>query len=228
MNRPLAVARIHAMDHATVLVLPWAVLASALVINVIVWSLVPEAAAKGTGGILSLYCFSWAMISVLVARGFPFQLGLGVTRRDFLTGTFLFLAAFAVASAVLLVGLNLLERATGGFGLGGRFFRVPWFTEVPDVQLVAIYALPMVFFVGLGMLFAAVWSRFRATGTVALLTGIGLALVVPIALITRSGAWPSVGAWFGDLVPLTAVALLAGIGALAGAGSWLTLRRAPV
>ncbi|QTE29801.1 hypothetical protein [Pengzhenrongella sicca] len=228
MNRTLAVARIHLMDHATVFVLPWAVLASALVINLIVWALLPEAAANGTGGLASLYCFSWAMISVLISRGFPFQLGLGVTRRDFLRGTFLFLGAFAVSSAVILLGLNLLERATGGFGLGGRFFRVPWLTDVPDWQLLAIYALPMVFFVGLGLAFAAVWSRYRATGVVALLIGLGFALVVPIAVIAWSDSWPSVGTWFADLVPLTAVALLAGIGALGGAGAWLALRRAPV
>jgi hypothetical protein len=228
MNRTLAVARIHAMDHVNVIVLPWAVLASSLVINVIVWSLWPEAAASASGGILSLYGFGVVMISGLVSRGFPFQVGFGVTRRDFMAGTVLLVALFSFGSAVILTGLNLLEGATGGFGLGGRFFRVPWFTVVPRVQLVVIYALPMVFFVGIGMLYSAIWSRYRTTGMVVLTSAGAIALVLMSALVTWRDAWPSVGSWFASIQPLTAVLVLGALGVLAIAASWLTLRRAPV
>lgn len=228
MNRILSVARIHTFDCANVLVLPWVVLASALAINLIVWLLLPEGAVHATGGILSLYGFAWAMVSVLIARGFPFQLGLGVTRRDFLTGTYLFLAAFAVGSAMILTGLNLLERATDGFGLGGRFFRVPWITDVPDAQLVAIYALPMVCSVGFAMVFAAVWYRFKSAGVVALVIGLSLAIVAVIAVVTWRDAWPSVGAWLSAAAPLTVMLVVGGVGVLANAGAWVTLRTAPV
>jgi hypothetical protein len=228
MNRSLAVARIHAMDHANVFVLPWAVLASSFVINVIIWLLLPEAAAHGSGGILSLYGLVVAMISVQISRGFPFQVGFGVTRRDFLTGTLLLVALYSLGSAVILTSLNLIEGATSGFGLGGRFFRAPWFTDVPDVQLLVIYALPMVFFAGLGMLYSAIWSRYKTTGIAVLTIASALAVVLMIALVTWRDAWSSVGSWFATFAPLTAVLVMGALGVLAMAASWLTLRRAPV
>ena len=126
------------MDCANVFCLPWVGLGSSFVINLIVWALLPEAATSGTGGILSQYFLAVAMISVLIARGFPFQLGLGVTRRDFFMGTMLLVALFSVGSAVILTGINLLEGATGGFGMGGRFFRSQGVTAVPSWQPIAI------------------------------------------------------------------------------------------
>lgn len=228
MNRPLAVARIHAMDHLNVFILPWVVLTSAFALNVVIWLLLPEAAASGTGGILSLYGLAIAMISALVSRGFPFQVGFGVTRRDFLAGTVLVIAVYSLGSAVILTALNVVEAATNGFGLDGRFFRVPWFTDVPGIQLIVIYALPMVFFVGIGMLCSAIWSKYKATGLAALTLASALAVVMMIALVTWQDAWPSVGSWFATLTPLTAVLGLGSMGILAIAASWLTLRRAPV
>jgi len=228
MSRTLAVARIHAMDHANVFVLPWVILVSSFVINVIVWLLLPEAAASGSGGILSLYGFAVAMISVLVSRGFPFQVGFGVTRRDFLKGTVLLMALYSLGSALILTVLNLLEGATGGFGLGGRFFRAPWFTDVPAGQLVLIYALPMLFVLAFGMLCSAIWSRYRTTGMVVLTIASALAVVLMIALVTWRESWPSVGSWFATLQPLTTVLVLGALGVVAIGASWLTLRRAPV
>jgi hypothetical protein len=228
MSRTLAVARIHAMDYTNVFVLPWLMLAAAFVINVTIWLLLPEAAATGSGGILSLYGLAVAMTSVLVSRGFPFQVGFGVTRRDFLKGTVLLVALYSLGSAVILTGLNLIEGATGGFGLAGRFFRVPWFTDVPDVQLVVIYGLPMVFFIGVGMVYSAIWSRYRTTGMAALTLAFALAVVLMVALVTWRDAWPSVGSWFATIQPLSTVLVLGALGVLAIAASWLTLRRAPV
>lgn len=228
MNRPIAVARIHAMDHVNVLILPWAMLASAFALNVIIWLLLPEAAATGSGGILSLYGLAVAMISVLVSRGFPFQVGFGVTRRDFLAGTVLLVALYSLGSAVILTGLNLIEGATSGFGLDGRFFRVPWFTDVPGVQLMVIYALPMLFFVGIGMLCSAIWSRYKTTGMAVLTMASAVAVVLMIALVTWRDAWPSLGSWFATLQPLATVLVLGALGVVAIGASWLTLRRAPV
>ena len=123
---------------------------------------------------------------------------------------------------------GLLEGATGGFGMGGRFFRAPWVTAVPSWQLVAIYALPMVFVVGLGMLYASIWLRYKMIGSVALTIALALLGLAVTAVITWQDAWPSVGDGFAALQPLTAMLILGGLGAFAMAASWLTLRHAPV
>jgi len=228
MNRTLAVARIHLMDRANAVIVPWIVLAASFTVNVILWMLIPEAGPSGSGGIVSLYALGVVMIVVLVGRGLPFQLGLGVTRREFLSGTVLLAAAFSVGCAIALTGLNLLERATDGFGLQGHFFRAPWLTAVPDGELVVIYALPMVFFLGAGMLYAALWSRYKLIGSVTLTVALAFVVVGVVAVITWRDGWPGVGDWFRALTPLPVVGILGAVGAVSFAGAWLTLRRAPV
>lgn len=218
-HRALTVARVQAMDAVNVLVLPWVVLGSALVINLLVWVLVEGAAEGGTGGISSLYGYSMAMVAVLVSRGFPYLVGMGVTRRSFLGGTALMLLAYAAVSSLALTALHGLEALTDGFGLGGRFFRVAWFTEVPAWQLPVVYALPMVFAAGLTLPFAAAYLRWRATGIVTLLAATALLVVVGLWAVGRVDGWAGLFAWFDSLGPLVLSALLALVGVLAGAGA---------
>lgn len=225
-HRARAVARILLLDVVNVVLLPWIVLVAALLVNVAIWALVPEAAAGGTGGVLSMYGYSMAMVAALVGRSFPYLLGSGVTRRSFCTGAGLMLAGYVVVTALVLTGLWLLEDATDGWGLGGRFFRVPWITDVQVWQLPAIYGLPMLFLLAVMALYAAVWLRWRAVGAVSLSMALAVVLVGGLWLMGQIG-WSRVGAWFSETGPLGLMGLLGAVGVVAAAGAWLSLRRAP-
>lgn len=61
---------------------------------------------------------------VSMGQYFPLALGLGVTRREFAAGQSLLFLGNALAYALLVTLGKTVEAATGGFGLGIRFFDV--------------------------------------------------------------------------------------------------------
>lgn len=73
----------------------------------------------------------FALLGPLIGFGFtamgqyfPLALGLGLTRREFATGTALvFVGNAALYAGIITIG-KVIEVATGGFGLGIRFFDV--------------------------------------------------------------------------------------------------------
>ncbi|MFA4840579.1 MAG: hypothetical protein WC580_02600 [Agrococcus sp.] len=73
----------------------------------------------------------FALLGPLIGFGFtamgqyfPLALGLGLTRREFAAGTALVFAGNAAFYAVIIAIGKAIEVATGGFGIGIRFFDV--------------------------------------------------------------------------------------------------------
>ncbi|WP_129337925.1 hypothetical protein [Cellulomonas endophytica] len=226
-SRVLTVVRVQAMDAVNVLLLPWLVLASAFAVNLAIWLLVDAPDARATGGLASLYGYGMAMVAVVVSRGFPYLLGLGVTRRAVVLGTGLLLLAHAAACALVLTALWWAEDVTDGWGLQARFFRVVWLTDVAAWQLPVVYLLPFVFTSGIMGLYAAVYLRWRAVGAWVLSVAIAAALVVGVAVLARTDGWGAFGSWVLGLGPVGSTAVLAAAGLVCGVGAWLVLRRAP-
>ena len=165
MSRAVAVARVHAVDVSQA-VWPWAILATSFLVNITLWVALRdvEGFQKTTGGLASLYVTAVFVAAIAVSRQLPFMLGLGVTRVAFMGGSLLYATACAAVTGVVLTLLNLLEGATGGFGQDGKFFRVPWLTDVPTYQLFAVYAVPMLLAIALGVFLSGLYARFGTTG----------------------------------------------------------------
>lgn len=155
---------------------------------------------------------------------FPLALGLGLTRREFALGTALVFAGNAAFYAVIITIGKVIEVATGGYGLGVRFFDVVytgvgewWQTLVQTFILILAAAL-----IG-----AAITTAFHRWGQPFLwIFWIGLAVVV-VGIV--AGALLSAGfrGFIGDAAgmgwaPWMVVA--AAIGAIGGA-IWLALVR---
>ncbi|HYN67158.1 MAG TPA: hypothetical protein VES93_09735 [Ornithinibacter sp.] len=229
MSRALAVARVHAVDvsHA---MWPWAILAISFVVNVSLWVALRnvDGFQKTTGGLLSLYVTAVFVAAVSVSRQLPFMLGLGVTRAAFMGGSLLYAGASAAVTGVALTLLNVVESATDGFGQGGKFFRVPWLTDVPTYQLLAVYAVPMLLALALGAFSAGLYARFGSTGML-VSSAVGMAAVTAaVAFVTASQAWGSVGAWVASLTPFTLTAWLFVVSAGTLGATHLVLRRVAV
>ena len=138
------------------------------------------------------------------------------------------ISTFGVAGvlAIIFVLGGLLERATGGWGLNGYFFTIPWIWDAGPLSAGVFYfALAMLFFT-VGFWGATIYKRFGSTVLVATILAIGLLLVGLLWLAGRLNAWTAVGAWLGTqgALGLSLWGLLL-IGVLA-ATSYLTLRRA--
>lgn len=229
MSRAVAVARVHALDlHQAIW--PWAILATSFLVNLALWVALRDVDGfqKTTGGLISLYVTAVFVAAIAISRQLPFMLGLGVTRGAFMGGSLLYAAGCAAVTGVLLTLLNLLETATDGFGQGGKFFRVPWLTDVPTYQLLAVYGVPMLLVIAIGASLSGLYSRFGSTG---MLVSSLVAMVVVTAgvlLVTAAEAWGAIGGWIVALTPMSLTEWLFVVAVAALAATYAVLRRASV
>ncbi|MCE3553279.1 hypothetical protein LWC33_17670 [Pseudonocardia sp. RS11V-5] len=231
-RRPLAVARMQLVNLPIQLGMPWLILAIAFAVNLVIFALVPDPPAgepKVTGGLLSIYLFVVVAHLVTMTQVFPFALGLSVTRRDFFTGTALFIVAQSAVQGLLLTLLLALEQATGGWGMGLHFFGVPSLVQQNWVLQWLVYTVPFLLFSFASILAGTILKRFGQLGM--WIASVGLLLLGGIAavLITWQQAWPTVGRFFAET---PAALLFAGypamLAAFAAGVAYLFLRRATV
>ncbi|WP_432975370.1 ABC transporter permease [Dactylosporangium sp. CA-233914] len=230
LSRILAVARLQALGRRDAALWPIGVLAIAFSVNVLLFATMPDDALESdpvTGALASIYIAALAFGTIAVNQNFPFALGMSVTRREFTAALALFAAVQVIAYSVLLIILQSIEEATGGWGLRLRFFGVGFIHEYPIPVQFVIYAVPMLTMTLIGTASGALYLRWRANGILTAGSVLLLLLGGAAALISRSGEWPAIGHWLTHTSP---VALIAGwpllLAAALGGGSWLVLRRA--
>lgn len=227
MNRIITAARVHTVAPALFLIMPWAIMASGFVINILIWGLadLSEQPGSGTGGLASLYITLAIVYMQSVTYLLPFTVGLSLTRRTFYLGTALFAAAQSLVYGVVLYGLVLIERGTDGWGVGLSFFQGYWSVGNPVLQ-VLVFAVPLFVLALLGMAVGVVYKRFGSAGLYALTIGVILLLGGLFALVTWQQAWSSVGGWFSDQ---SLVGLFAGwpllLGVLFAVAGYVGIRR---
>ena len=229
MKRALTVLRLHLVPGPLAVLWPWLILAISFVVNLVIFGLTDiPASDRATGGLGSVYGVVVFSTMAFCTQAFPFALGLGVTRRDFLAGTALFLLAQAVLAGVALTALAWVERATGGWGISMRFF-TPGFVHRGNVAAqFAVYAVPFLAMCCLGLALGTVLRRWGPTGMYWLSIGAIVLVGAAMAVVGWRDWWGPVLRFFTDTDP---VALAAGYPLLvvvAAAGlAWLGLRRAP-
>lgn len=235
-GRILNVVRLHIGNPYTAIVLPWIILGIVLAINLAIWLLI----AIGTHGRdalnaqvgfsysgSSFYIAVYMMIVAVqaVSTTFPFALSYGATRRDYWLGTSL---TFVLLSAFYAVGftiLGVIERATNGWGLGGRMFTPIYFGDNWWQRLlICFFGLLFFFFIGSSL--AAVWVRWKVTGMVVFFTALAVLVLGGVTALTLTASW--IGFWealaaAGPLGIASWLLVPAAIGAVVG---YFILRRA--
>jgi hypothetical protein len=229
MNRTLNVIRMQLVNRQTYLWVPLIILAGSLVITLAIYGIISgagvDAEMYGGGAQAPLWYFAVVGAQALTLT-FPFSQAMSVTRREFYLGTLLTAGLTAVILAAVFVIGGLLERATGGWGMNGYFFYLPWMWESgPAAAGVVFFTVAMLFFVA-GFWGATIFKRFGTAVLTTVLLGLALLLVAGLWLVGRLDAWVQVFGWIGDqgslglsLWGLLVIAVLAAI-------SFLTLRRA--
>src|SRR4028119_1863420 len=140
MNRVLAAARLHSMNPALTVGIPWGVVTLSFVINLALWGTIgigEESPGAVTGGVLSLYVTVLVVFIQSVTGLMPFAMGMSLSRRTFYLGTALAALGTALAygavlsglptvaprparsraSAAAPAGLPTVDRAPGGWGV---------------------------------------------------------------------------------------------------------------
>lgn len=238
-TRITRVTRLHMANPWTTVIWPWIIIAAIFVLTYAIWLIVlgnaPAAdRAEVSEGLQYSGASSWVFVYMLVVAvqamnlTFPLALGYGSTRRDFYLGSSLL---FVLLSAMWTVGLTVfavLEKATDGWGVGGRMFTAIYFGgENAEIwQRLIIYFCLMLFFFFIGAAVASIYVRWKVTGMLTFFIGLGALVVGAIALISYTRTWGTIGQFFVD-AQATGIALwLLVPTAIAGIAGYLVLRRA--
>ena len=228
MSTWISVARYQLTDRYVVVVSPWLILTLNFLITAAI--VVGNPARPGhvayTGAVASIYVVLIVNGALSISRQLPFALALGLSRRSYYIGTALFAVALAAVYGLALTVLQLIERATGGWGLRMEFFRVPYLFAGPW------YLTWLTSFVGLalmlawGMWFGIVYRRWNLAGLLSFIAVQALAAV--LLIIGMAHDWPSVGRFFTTLTIGGLTGLLAALTVALLAGGYATVRRVTV
>ena len=230
MNRLLALARIQFLNWRLALAMPLGLLALVLGINLAIFASIGDAAppeGRTTGALMSIYIVVGVGYLQSMTQVFPFVLGLGVTRRAFYSATALLAVVEALGYGALMLLFSVLERATGGWGLGLDFFAIDFLVVDDPLLQWLVYSVPFAALASLGIFTGVVFKRWGQVGVYAMTIAFSVVLAAAAVVVSWRGRWPALGGWFADqgttarcgVYPLVLALLLGGAG-------WLAIRRA--
>lgn len=236
--RLLNVVRLHLANPWTTVVLPLVILAGIFAVNWSIWAIIIGAIPPGdradaqegfawNGALFYVFSYMLFVGSSAMTATFAYAMSLGLTRREFYLGSLLTFAGLSAAYAVLFTVLAEVERATGGWGVGGSMFAGQLLgIDVGVPARLWTFFLGLLFSFTLGAAVSAVFVRWRSTGLLAFFLALGLLLVGLAALVTLTQSWPAVGRWFVDAGPVGVVTALLVPTAAAAVAGYAVLRRA--
>lgn len=227
MNTWIKVARYHLVRPANYL----------LLVGILPFSFGVGAVTAGrspghdaAGYMLSFFSYFVVLGTQSISRSLPFALTLGVSRRSFHSGTALLGTALAAVSGLVLTVLQAIERATDGWGLSIRFFRVPYLLNGPWYATWLTSAVVLFALFVYGMWCGIVYSRWGMLGAVAFVAA-QVIVVAAGSVVVGFEHWHVMSTAGGSFAGLTALGLTGVVAALAVllvAGGQATIRRATV
>jgi hypothetical protein len=229
MNTLVNVGRYHLVDRITWVAVPWAIMAFSFLVNVVISGSVPTGPhGNYTGGLVTIYIFLLICGSLSMTRSLPFGLMLGVSRRTYYLGTALLVLALGVVYGLGLTLLQLVERATDGWGLRLHFFRIPWIMDGPWYETWLTSFVLLVLFFLYGMWYGLVFRRWNLPGLVAFIAAQILVALLVVVAVSMTHNWSAFGHFFTTVTALALTGVLAVLAAAMGLGGLSTIRRVTV
>jgi len=220
MDRILKVVRLQNLNKMTFIGIPLIILGGAFVLSLLIFALIPVTPALGykfAGGapVAPMWYFMGAGIYALTLT-FPFSQAMSVTRRDFYLGTMAIAALASIGMSLIFTVGGYIEQAFNGWGLEGRFFRIPglW-DESPWLQALTYFTAMMLLFT-LGFVFTVIYRRWGRTIMLVVLLGI-IALILVLGFVAiKFGFWVAmfeaiagIGLWGWTFIGIGITAVLA-------------------
>ena len=228
MKTLVNVARYHLVDRLTYWALPWGILGLSFLINMVISAQLPTPQGDYTGGLFTIYAYLLVGGALTMTRSLPFGLMLGASRRGFYLGTALLIVALSVVWGLALTVLQAAERATGGWGTGLHFFRVPWIMDGPWYVTWLTSFVLLVFFFWYGMWYGLVYRRWNVIGLVAFIAAQLLVVLAVIVAVSATSNWAAVGHFFTTLTAPALTGVLAAVAVALGLGGLTTIRRVTI
>lgn len=198
-----AVVKLNLTNPWTAIILPSIIFGiiflADLVIRVLINSAAPTSAAGAdrvegysmSGGTVFIFVYMLVAAVQIINLTFQYAVGYGVTRRDFYLGSSLTFLLLSLMYSIGLTTLAEIERATNGWGLGGRMFAPLLFGDGQWFERLWIFFTVFLFFFFVGAVTAAVYVRWKSNGVVAMFTAIAALVIAGAALLTFTENWPA-------------------------------------
>ncbi len=224
-NPVIRVARLQLVAWPYAMAWPWGILALSFAVNLAIFGSISEAGAEGwTGGLMSIYIVQLIGNLQLFSRGFPFAMGMSVTRRAYYGGVWLYSVLESFVFGAVLLALRMVEDATDGWGMSLEYFGLGYPTQDNLVLQWLVYAVPFLLVASIGACLGIVMMRWGYNGLLTIVAGLIVVSGLAIILVTRQSWWTEIGNWFADQsmtslyagwpLPLVAVFALLGYAAL--------------
>lgn len=199
MRRTLNVVRLQLINRQTFIWVPLIVLASATIVSILIYAMIPTDGPKyGGGGQAPLWVFFAVGLSSMTLT-FPFSQAISITRREFFVGTMLSaMMSSAFMGMLFLIGGGI-EKLTGGYGVNGWLFYLPWLWEAGPLGAFVTYSTLALFFFVVGFTGATIYKRWGALVVTLSSLGVALVLVGLVFLVTKWELWGQVGTTFQQL-----------------------------
>ncbi|WP_329456632.1 hypothetical protein [Streptomyces sp. NBC_01497] len=226
----VTVVRYLLLDRVNYLVLPWAWAAFGFVLDVVVLELTPagDASHRWVGGLAAVFIVVFSVGAQSVSRALPFALSLGVSRRTYFLGAGSLAVALAVCFGFVLAIGQIVERATGGWGMDMAYFRVPYLLDGPWYLSWLTGTITFVLMFVYGTWYGLVFRRAGLLG-VTIFGGTQLGVLALVAVIaTWMHGWTGIGRFFATITATGVTAVLAVAVVVMLAGGFATIRRLTV
>ncbi|MDL9978439.1 hypothetical protein [Microbacterium candidum] len=227
--------RLHAVNPSVFFGIPWLIVGAAWALSMVIGIILHGSGVVPAGDIPGMR-YSWAVLSpqwYLIVVGvqaigltFPFALGFGSTRRDFWLGTSTMFVLVSTEMAVAIATLVQIEKATNGWGFGVHVFDALWYGQAGWMQDFYTTFVLQLFVLFVGATATTIYMRWRIPGMLVFAASAIVLVVALIALLTFTGSWAPVSAWFMSIGIAGAFTVLLGLTVVWAIVGYLVIRRA--
>lgn len=228
MKRIPGVLKLHYRDKWGWIYIPAIILFSSFTVNLIISFLVTSQKGIYTGGVVSIFIYTFCTGITVVAKPFTFAIEMSIRRIDYFIGSTLMGTINSMLIAGLIFLLAILEKHTNGWGTKLHFFHLPYVNDGTLLEQFILYMILLLSLFFLGFLISSFARRFGGKGMFIVSLAFLLIGSISIILINQYEVWGSIFSWFTShtavqiaywLVPFTILYLL---------GSYSLLRRAVI
>jgi hypothetical protein len=153
---------------------------------------------------------------------------MGISRRTYYAGTALLVLTLGVVYGLGLTLLQVVERATDGWGLNLHYFRIPWIMDGPWYETWLTSFVLLVAFVLYGMWYGLVFRRWSVPGLVTFVAAQIVVALLAVVAVSATHSWSGVGHFFTTVTALALTGVLAVVALAMGFGGLTTVRRVTI
>ncbi|GAB3809119.1 hypothetical protein GCM10028798_36300 [Humibacter antri] len=227
------IARLHFSNRFSMIAMPWMIIGFIFVVNMVIWISIFAATGEqltgtqwaGSTGYMFVY-FAIAAVQAM-SLTFRFAMGMSATRRDYYLGTVVAFALQGLLFTVVCTLLSYIEDWTKGYGMSAHMFSNVYMGGGPLWERLFSTFGAFLFCFALGALAGSVFVRWRGNGLYVLGGIVALLCVGFVVVVTLTGSWSAVGAWFLDVRTVGVIAWLLIPTAASAVVGFYVLRKAP-